>query len=293
MAVLAPMLVTPAAELPVGDWAYETKWDGMRALIDATDRRVTVTSRPGRSHADTFPELARLADVLDGHQVLLDGEIVCMGADGKPSFEQLGTRLANAKRARFWTDRIPAIFVAFDLLRLDGTDLMDRPWDQRRAALVALDLDRHPGPWRLNPAYDEGTDLLAVTAQMGLEGVVAKYRRSAYRPGIRTRWWLKCKNLHRSWMDVFGWQPPRQSTPGGLIVGDNGRPDGVAILTLPAAERHALLDVIHRYGQLHGERLYVPPGAIQGDVTYLERTPRGFLRHAAVRAVRPAQLQAP
>jgi ATP-dependent DNA ligase len=163
---------------------------------------------------------------------------------------------------------------------------MSQPWEQRRAALVSLGRDRHPGPWRVNPTYDQGADLLAVTGQMGLEGVVAKHRRSPYRPRIRTRWWVKCKHVQQAWMDVFGWQPPRRSTPGGLIVGDNDRPAGLAILALPAAERRALLDVIHRYGESHGERLYVPTGAIQADVTYLERTPRAFLRHAAVRAVR-------
>jgi bifunctional non-homologous end joining protein LigD len=86
--------------------------------------------------------VAALADALDGRQLLLDGEIVCMGPDGKPSFEQLRTRLANAKRARFWIDRIPATFIAFDLLRLDGADLMSHPWEQRRAALVSLGMDQ-------------------------------------------------------------------------------------------------------------------------------------------------------
>jgi ATP-dependent DNA ligase len=182
--------------------------------------------------------------------------------------------------------------VAFDLLCLDSADLLARPWEERRAALLGLALDQHDGPWRVNPVYDDGADLLAATGHMGLEGVVAKNRRSVYRRGVRTRWWLKCKNMQRSWMDVFGWQPPRRSTRGGLIVGDNGRPASVAILALPADERRALLEVIHRYGERHGERLYVPPGAIQADVTYLERTPRGFLRHAAVGAVRAGRTSA-
>jgi bifunctional non-homologous end joining protein LigD len=116
------MLVTPASELPVGDYAYELKWDGMRALVGVDHGRVTVTSRPGRAHADTFPELAALADALNARQLLLDGEIVCIGPDGKPSFDRLGIRLANAKRARFWIHRVPATFVAFDLLRLEGVD---------------------------------------------------------------------------------------------------------------------------------------------------------------------------
>jgi bifunctional non-homologous end joining protein LigD len=281
------MLVTPATELPVGDWSYELKWDGMRALVAVDAGPVTVTSRPGRAHAETFPEQAALADALDGRQVLLDGEIVCMGDDGKPSFDRLGVPLANANRARFWTNRVPATFVAFDLLRLDGSDLMHQLWDQRRAALVRLDLDEQAGPWRVNPTYDQGADLLAITGQMGLDGVVAKHRRSPYRPGIRTRWSVKCKHVQRAWMDVLGWQPPRRSSRGGLIVGDSGRPAGLAILALPTAERHALLDLIHRYGEQHGERLHLPAGAVQADVTYLERSPRGLLRHAAVRAVRP------
>jgi hypothetical protein len=88
-------------------------------------------------------------------------------------------------------------------------------------------------------------------------------------------------------MDVFGWQPPGRNTPGRLIVGDRGYPAGVAILALPQPERQALLRLIHRYGDHRGDRVYLPAGAIQADVTYLERTPRGMIRQAVVRAVRP------
>jgi bifunctional non-homologous end joining protein LigD len=86
-----------------------------RALVAVDGDGLTVTSRPGRPHAETFPELAGLGNVLDRRQVLLDGKIVCMGDDGKPSFDRLGARLVNAKRARFWIHRVPATFVAFDL----------------------------------------------------------------------------------------------------------------------------------------------------------------------------------
>jgi bifunctional non-homologous end joining protein LigD len=204
------MLVTPATQLPVGDWVYELKWDGMRALVQVDGHQVKVTSRRGREHTDTFSELAGLTDLLAERQVLLDGEIVCTEPDGRPSFERLGVRLANAKRPQFWIHRLPATFVACDL-RLDGTDLMRQPWEQRRAALVALGLDLHTGPWRVNAAYDDGAELLAVTGQMGLEGVVAKHRRSGYRPGIRTRWWLKCKHLQRRWTVI-----PRELPRHGL-----------------------------------------------------------------------------
>jgi ATP-dependent DNA ligase len=163
---------------------------------------------------------------------------------------------------------------------------MDRSWDERQAALVGLELDQMIGPWRVNPAYDDGADLLAVTGDMALEGVVAEGSR--YRPGLRTRWWVKCNHLQRGWMDVLGWQRPTRSRPGRLIVGEQGHPAGITVPALPPAERHILLDVIHRHGAEHRDRICVPPAVIEADVTYLERSQRGLLRHATVRAVRAA-----
>jgi bifunctional non-homologous end joining protein LigD len=136
------------------------------------------------------------------------------GRDGKPSFEQLGVRLANAKRARFWVDRVPATYVAFDLLRLDSTDLMAKPWEERRAALVGLSLDGAAGPWRVNPAYDDGDDLLAVTGTMGLEGVVAKHRRSPYRRGS-----APAGGSYARTCDRRGWTSSAGSRPGGQPLG--------------------------------------------------------------------------
>jgi hypothetical protein len=133
---------------------------------------VTVNSRPAQAHADTFPELAGLAQVLEDRRVLLNAEIVCIGDEGKPSFEWLATRLGNAKRARFRLDRVPAPWLP-STCSASTAPTLSTGLGSSVGPLVALDLDRNPGPGRVNPAYDQGADLFAVTGRIGLEGVTS------------------------------------------------------------------------------------------------------------------------
>ncbi|MGF1662228.1 MAG: non-homologous end-joining DNA ligase [Kineosporiaceae bacterium] len=219
------MLATPAGPegLPAGgDWAYEVKWDGIRVLVEARDGRLTVRSRTGRDVTPAFPELAALAAVLP--DVLLDGEAVALDA-GRPSFSRVVERVhvTDPRRAAQLARDCPVTLFLFDLLRLDGRDLTQHPWSQRREALERLlaatggDETRR----KLSPVYDDGAALLAATEANGLEGVVAKRRTSRYLPGHRSPDWVK--HAHRSSLTclVGGWRPetgdPRRV--GALLVG--------------------------------------------------------------------------
>jgi bifunctional non-homologous end joining protein LigD len=194
MTSVLPMLATRGDRVPTGaGWAHEVKWDGMRVLVDVREGRLRIYSRRENDVTVSFPELHPLAAFLD--DALLDGEVVALGT-GIPTFGALQDRIhvTDAARASRLAERNPVTLIAFDLLRLDGADLTSRPLSERRTALEGLGLDTVPermGSWHVPPTYDDGETLLAAAEQQGLEGVVSKRLASTYRPGHRSRDWLK------------------------------------------------------------------------------------------------------
>ena len=183
------MLATKGTHVPVGaDWVHEVKWDGMRVLVDRTPDQLRVFSRNENDVTVSFPELAGLAEVAG--DFLLDGEVVALG-EGVPTFGALQDRMhvRDAARARRLAERNPVTLIAFDLLRLEREDLCDLPLSERRARLLGLGLD--DVAWQVPPTYDDGEMLLSAAEQQGLEGIVSKRLSSRYRPGLRSKDWLK------------------------------------------------------------------------------------------------------
>jgi bifunctional non-homologous end joining protein LigD len=209
--VVDPMLAS-SGPLPTDEfrWAFEPKWDGFRAIVHRDGRRLRVMSRRGTDLAGRLPELAPLAGVLPA-RTTLDGELVVFDSDGRVDFDGMRRRgFGQASPGRL-------VFVAFDMLRAAGADVMPRPWADRRLLLVDLALD---GPaWCTTPAYPgEGRSLLEATRAHGIEGVIAKRLDSPYRPGVRTTAWIKTKHFDRARFDVLGVAP----TPEGryaLLLG--------------------------------------------------------------------------
>lgn len=224
-------MLAVAGDMPADDsgWAYEMKWDGLRALATISSGTLTLTSRTGRDVTATYPDLAGLADVAD--EIVLDGEIVAFGDGSWPSFEALQQRMnvAAAAQVRRLAAEIPVTYLAFDLLVDDGVPLVDEPYVARRARLDELGLN---GPrWQTPPAFIgvPGADVRAVSRQHGLEGVMAKRLTSRYDAGRRSAAWRKIKNFHRQEFVVGGWKPgegAREDVIGSLIVGVQG-PDGL------------------------------------------------------------------
>ena len=222
MAWLEPMLLTAADAPPTreGEWAFEAKWDGMRALCQTGPGGTSIWSRRGNNFTDAFPELQELTRAVGGRRVVLDGEIVCMGPEGRTSFNRIRRRWApgSARSAGQLAQRYPATFVAFDVLELDGVPVIDAAYEERRARLAALALaDRH---W-ITTAYQvgNGTKLLNASRSQGLEGIVAKRLGSRYRPGARTADWLKIKNYEKQTFVIGGWLPDGAGRVEALLVG--------------------------------------------------------------------------
>ena len=172
-------------------WSWEVKWDGWRALV-YVENGLRVRTRTSRQVADSLPELKGLVEALDGHHVILDGELVAC-PDGKVDFYSLAPRMMHTGRMAEWAaTQVPVTFVAFDLLHLDRQDLTGGPLVERKRLLDELHL---VGPaWITNGWYPgDGDDLFMVCGELGHEGVVAKRLDAPYLPGKRTRVSLKKK----------------------------------------------------------------------------------------------------
>ena len=223
------MLATAGDGLPADDaaWAYEMKWDGVRAIATISAGTVTLMSRTGRDVTGSYPELAGMATALGSRDVVLDGEIVAFGDGSWPSFEALQQRMnvTSPAQVRRLAAEVPVTYLAFDLLASDGRTLTGRPYRERRAILDELAFE---GPhWQTPPAFIgvPGADVQAISRQHSLEGIVAKRLVSRYEAGKRSAAWRKIKNVHRQEFVVGGWKPGegnRSDVIGSLIVGVQG-----------------------------------------------------------------------
>jgi bifunctional non-homologous end joining protein LigD len=221
---LVPMLARAGA-LPAddSDWAFEVKWDGVRAIAYSEPGELRLESRNLNDITDSYPEIFGVNAALGSHSAVLDGELVAFDASGRPSFEMLQQRMHTASRAqaRRLAKGSPVTYVIFDLLWLDGHSLMPAPYSERRARLAELKLDGER--WQTpDHVVGQGAQLLAASAEQHLEGVVAKRLSSIYQPGARSRDWLKVKTLARQELVVGGWMPgkgKRQQSIGALLLG--------------------------------------------------------------------------
>lgn len=221
---VAPMLAS-SASLPVedGGWAFEVKWDGVRAIVVCEPGGLRILSRNGNEITEAYPELAGLKDALGSRRVILDGEIIAFNGEGRPSFEALQSRihLRGEREVRRQSERIPVTLMLFDLLWLDDRSLVDLPYEERRLLLDDLGLsgDRWQTPASV---VGEGSAMLQATRELGLEGVVAKRLDSSYTPGRRSRDWLKVKHRARQEFVIGGWtagKGSRASQFGALHLG--------------------------------------------------------------------------
>jgi bifunctional non-homologous end joining protein LigD len=223
-----PPMLAGAGQLPRDDagWSFEVKWDGVRAIAYVRPGRLRLESRNLNEITHAYPEVRGLIEQLGMREAVLDGEIVAFGEDGAPSFERLQRRMhvsAPSAIARLQKST-PVVFAIFDLLYLDGRNLMALPYEQRRAQLQELELGG--SAWRVPAAFPgsvrPGAELLKATAAQGLEGVVAKRLDSRYEPGRRTGAWIKVKNMHRQELVIGGWLPGegrRERRIGALLMG--------------------------------------------------------------------------
>jgi bifunctional non-homologous end joining protein LigD len=212
---IEPMKATLVAEPPThGDWAYELKFDGYRALAIKSGGDVQLFSRNAKDFSKRFPEIAAAVAALPVGSAVVDGEIVALDEEGRSSFQLLqGLELGR--------ERPPLAYYVFDLLNDDGVDLTGLPWTGRRERLSAL-LHHAAEPIRESAEIrGQPKKLLAEVRKHGLEGLIGKRRDSHYEPGRRSPAWIKLKCVAEQELVIGGFTPPDGSRKhfGALIVG--------------------------------------------------------------------------
>ena len=318
MTLIKPMLAK-AGPLPTGqseyEYSFEIKWDGIRVLFYLGKNSFMLRSRNLKDITSQYPELAELATVVgNSHtELILDGEIVAFDTTGLPSFSLLQHRMGlketmvNAEMRK----KVPINYIIFDILSLDNSPLLGKPYTERRALLENLTLS---GPHWQTPSYKTGDGLaiLAASRQLGLEGIIAKRLDSPYQAGKRTGAWLKIKNQRRQELVIGGWVPgqgARQGQLGALLLGYYDRtPQSATACGIPQRLLYAgkvgtgftqatlahlaqLLAPLHRQTNpfahkpnTHNARFVEP--LLVGEFEFTEWTPNHTLRHPSFKGLR-------
>ncbi len=200
--------------IPDGDdWGFEVKWDGYRTMVHIADGDIRLQSTAGHDVTGRWPEFADLASSVNASSAIVDAELVVFDDDGRPSFGLVQASGIGSPRE--------AVLQCFDVVQVDGVDVIELPYIDRRRLLDGL--VEAGDNWTV-PGYriGGGAELLAATAERGLEGVIAKRLDSLYRPGTRSKEWRKIKNRLRVELTIGGFTQGtgnRTSTFGALLVG--------------------------------------------------------------------------
>ncbi len=263
-AFIPPMLATPVDDAFTDPaWLFEVKWDGYRVEAVVRDASARIWTRKRKDAGTYFPDLAGPAPWIAAETAVVDGEVVALDADGRPSFsllqERTGLRGLEVATGRRSADApslapeeraaIPLVYWVFDLLYLDGRSLLAVPLVERKALLARV-LRPHPMVRYAPHVETDGEAFLEAAREQGLEGVVAKRRDAPYEPGKRGRSWLKIKLRRDQEVVVVGWLEGKGSHKdlGSLVlaVNEDGRlrHAGQVGSGIDARQRRALLDTL-------------------------------------------------
>ncbi len=197
-----------------GDWLYELKFDGIRAMAIKSDRKVSLISRNGNKLDARFPEIVEAVKNLPVREYVIDGEVVALDEDGRSSFQLLQGLEMEGRKA-------PLRFYVFDLLQLDGKSLLGLPLEQRKQVLAKI-CENVGDPIRYSGEISgDVKSLLAEVKRRGLEGLIGKQRNSVYEPGRRSGTWIKLKCVNEQEFVIGGYTPPAGSRKyfGAILVG--------------------------------------------------------------------------
>lgn len=302
---VSPMLAVSGSPFDSDEFAFEIKWDGIRAIAFLDHSHLWIESRNFKPLLPRFPELTGIKDRLEVKQAIVDGEIVVFGPDGKPDFDAVRARNAQKDPIRI-ADRMrrhPAVFVAFDCLFVDGKSLMSQPLSQRLERLNDI-LSEGGHLQKSRPVPCQGTAFFEAIKQKSLEGMVAKRLSSPYQPGVRSPHWIKVRNVKQVDCVIGGWIPKEKHRIKSLLLGlydwkKNLEYIGSVGTGFSADDESALLAVLRPLRRMtspfnavaqsiaHSAQ-WVEPKVVC-TVEYLTLTREGHLRHPVFRGLRTDQ----
>lgn len=294
-----------AQHLDENEWAFEMKWDGMRAIVTIDGDDVALHSRNGNNVTDSYPELHDIASLVDATSCVLDGELVAFDRSGVPSFSRLQRRMHVAKSREIDRLRreVAVSLVLFDVLEVNGTAATDLSYRERRELLEGMVHERK-GVLLVPPAFD-GDARAATTSsrEFGLEGIMAKRVTSTYYPGERSDDWRKLPHVDAAEVVVIGWRTSSAQPEGfaslllAVPTDDGLRYAGRVGTGFSEVERREIRAKLERLGRKTAPADDVPASdardanwvtpKLVAEVRYRERTDDGRLRHASWRGWRP------
>ena len=291
---LRPQLAQLTERLPKGAaWLFEPKWDGYRAIVTVRGGEATLTSRNGTDLTERFRDVARaVARAVRTPSAVIDGEVCALDDDGTARFESLQSGSGRL------------VFMAFDVLSVDGEPVHIRPLVERRQVLEEL-LDRSVDAVRISPAFDDGEALLAAAKAQGLEGVVAKRADAPYRLGRRTPEWQKVKLRAQDDFPIVGYTrgTGKRARLGALVLGRR-EADGLhwagnvgsglgddevgrlLALLRPLERKTSPLALTPKMPRVRAADVTWVEPSLAAEVTYAEKTREGRLRAPVYLGVR-------
>lgn len=300
------MLAVKSGPFDSPDYLFEIKWDGYRGLAylgsggQEPGSLTTLWSRNQINMTGTFPELGKLHQRVKRLPAIIDGEIVVLGEDGKPSFAGLQSRARGlTPRAKTAPSNLAAVFIAFDVLYAGGKRLLDNPLEERKDALEEMLL---PGPEMILSSHvvQRGLDYYQACTSQGLEGVVAKRLGSPYLPGRRSQHWKKIRHTRQADLIICGYQAGKGgralgslalgAMEGGKIIYQGkvgtGFTDKEAAILLEHLGKMEIPGPVMGVPRQEAKKIVWVQPVLVCQVQFLTTTGEGYLRHPVYQGLR-------
>lgn len=260
-------------------YLYEIKFDGIRAIIYANSKSIVIKTRNNIDVTHLFPELLEIKKIVKKNTIF-DGEIVIL-ENNKPSFTSLQKRLRikNIDKINNASINNPVTFVAFDILYLNKSLLNKKLIDRKKI----LDKFKDTKYFVKSKVFSDGKNLFKSVCDLGLEGIVAKEKTSIYYPGVRTKTWIKLKNIKQDYFYIGGYIKNKMSY--SLLLGEKNNQKLYYVGKIKINNKSDILNKVlkakivkNNFVNYNEEGLFIKPD-IKIKINYLEKTKNNMLRH--------------
>ncbi|WP_409304197.1 non-homologous end-joining DNA ligase [Peribacillus sp. SCS-155] len=219
MEPIFPMEPESSVTIPGGEgWVAQIKWDGVRVLTYSDDERVRLFNRKKNERTMHYPEITNVQSYCKQSSVILDGEVISLGENGKPAFHEVMKRdgIRRLDRVKLVAESVPIVYMIFDVLYLNGNWLNTRPFRERNNILSEIITPNDH--IQLVPSVCEAGALFHAIKEQGMEGIVMKRNDSPYVIGKKKDYWVKVKN-YRDIIAVIGGFTLRHNIVSAILLG--------------------------------------------------------------------------